>query len=175
MRCILLACCMLFSGCANWFALPLLQIPPAALGPACMVEQRVSFTRGDEQRSFDAVLDLSAQRLDLVATAVGVRLFTLNYDGASIAQGPGLPMPGGLPPEWIVNDLLYVFAPVAALQAALPVGWQVIDAEGVRQILKAGEPVVEISYSGADHWSGQALLEQKRLGYRLQIDSHKLE
>jgi hypothetical protein len=166
---------LLLSGCANWLALPLLKVAPAALGPARTVEQRVSFTRRDESRSFDSVVEISADRLDVVATAVGVRLFTLSYNGETLEEGAGLPMPGGLPPEWVINDLLYVFAPADALQSALPEGWLVLDAESSRQILKGGEPVIAVSYSGGDRWNGRALLEQKRLGYRLQIDSQVVE
>ncbi len=169
------AFCLLLGACASWLALPLLKIQPAALGVDRTVEQRVSFSRGDESRSFDSVVEISSDRLNVIATAVGVRLFTLSYDGRTLTQGAGLAMPGGLPPEWVLNDLLYVYTPADVLQAALPDDWRVVDEDGVRRLLESGKLVIEIRYAGADRWNGRAELEQKRLGYRLRIDSREPE
>ena len=176
MRAALLAACMLLlSGCASWIGPPLLQIPPAALGRERTLEQRVVFERQSERMSFESVLEIDAERLRMVATAMGLRLFSLDYDGHAIEQGAGLPMPRGLPPEWVVDDTLFVLAPTAALDAALPESWRLEDSGRQRRVFLGERLIVEVRRDSDDPDNGHAELIQHALGYRLSIDTREVE
>ncbi|WP_169307404.1 DUF3261 domain-containing protein [Chitiniphilus eburneus] len=169
-RAIAAACgAVLIAACAV-FSPPLWQLPPSALGEH-LAQQRLIITRNGETHALDAVVQSESGRLRIIGNALAVRLFTLDYDGTQVSEGPGVGLPAGLPPALIVNDLLAVHAPLPALRAALPEGWWADDTSGVRTVRDArGAAALTITYQGDDPWQGRSELVAAR-GYRIVIES----
>lgn len=174
---LMLASLLTLTACASFWlsgGLPLLQIPPSALPHPATVEQRLVISWPGEQRSIEAVLDIDDTRMSLIGMAMGVRLFSLDYDGQHMTETQSLPT--GLPAERMINDLLLVYTPADTLQKALPSGWLVQqDNSGQRTILRDGKVAIVISYSGgnaASHvWPQRVVLDNKALYYQLTIDT----
>lgn len=168
---------LILTGCAStWLAggLPLLQIPPSALPHPATLEQRLVISWPGDQRSIEAVLDINEQRMSLIGMAMGVRLFSMDYDGKQISETQSLP--SGMPAERMINDLLLIYTPVEQLQQALPTGWQVrSDSAEQRTILRDGKEVIVIHYSNnidqRSVWPHRVVLDNKARYYQLTIDT----
>ncbi|MDQ8022721.1 MAG: DUF3261 domain-containing protein [Moraxellaceae bacterium] len=172
----LLGCLLLvglLAACAPAGDTPLLRIPVSALGERTL-SQQVSITRGDTTRSFEAVVEIDASRLRLVASAVGLRLLALDYDGERLVISDNR-LPEGLPPAWIMNDMLYALTPLEVLRKALPAGWQVVDEEGSRVLLKDGQPAIDIEYGPGAPWNGSLRVQQRLGGYTLDIATAEVQ
>ncbi|GLS06367.1 hypothetical protein GCM10007860_35560 [Chitiniphilus shinanonensis] len=166
---VVLLAALLLTACAA-FAPALWRMPPAALGEH-LAQQRLVIERAGQVQALEVVLQSDATAVRLIGDALAVRLFTLDYDGARVVEGPGLGLPAGLPPALIVNDLLAVHAPLPALRAALPAGWQTDEAGGVRTVRDAhGRTMQTITYGDGAPWQGRSELVSAH-GYRLTIDS----
>lgn len=163
----------LLAACSPADEPQLLRMPVAALGERTL-NQQVSITRGGTTRSFDAVVEIDARRLRLVASGVGLRLLALDYDGERLAISDNR-LPEGLPPAWIMNDMLYALAPLETLRKALPAGWQVVDEEGSRILLKDGQPAIDIEYGPDAPWNGSLRVQQRLGGYTLDIVSAEVK
>ena len=71
----------------------------------------------------------------------------------------------------MLSDLQLVFWPIDAIAATLPAGWSLRDENG-RRVLRQGEAIVAtVDYPQPM----QARLEQRALGYTLDIDSSAIE
>ena len=71
----------------------------------------------------------------------------------------------------VLRDVQLVYWPLAAVAAALPTGWAVVDTPAGRSLSFEGQPQVQIDYSGTPRWKGRATLDNRREGYRLTIES----
>lgn len=157
----------------NWIPgdLPLLQIKPAELGAGRTAEQRLQLVWRGEARTLESVLDVSADSLQFIGTAMGLRLFSLDYDGHRIEQGLGAGLPAALPPERIMNDMLLIYAPEKDLRAALPAGWRLEIQQNSRLLMHGDDPVIEVIYHAAAPWRGRTILRHLQFSYQLTVDS----
>lgn len=103
------------------------------------------------QESVQALLEADGQELTLVALSpVGVRLFSLHYDGREIttaqtAMDERLP-----PPGQILTGVMLAYWPLERWLPVLPPGWTLRDQADQRLLLDpAGSRVVEIHYQQA--------------------------
>jgi hypothetical protein len=104
---------------------------------------------------------------------MGVRLFTIKYDGQTTTIDNTLPIPPQLTPERLLADLQLVFWPLETLQQPLATaGWQVSEATpGTRRLRHGTQLVAEVHYANTDPWSGRSWLVNLEHGYTLNIDS----
>ncbi|BCL77383.1 hypothetical protein JHS3_31190 [Jeongeupia sp. HS-3] len=167
---LLLSACLL-AGCATLLSggLPLLQLPPAAFGGERVLEQRLTMRWPGETRTLDVVASIDDERVSLVGLALGVRLFSLDYDGKLLRSSENVKM--ALPAERMLNDFLIVHAPLDALRAALPNGWHVNDSARRRVMQRDGKDAIIVDYSGDDRLQGRAQLANLPLHYQLTIDT----
>lgn len=157
------------SGTRAERAVPLLRMPPGSLGRTLNVQQQITVQypspQGEQTRDMLALLEADAAHTRLAAVAGGQVLARLDWDGHDLRVSKAPWAPPELLPERILSDLQLSLWPVAAIQAALPAGWRVEVASGVRQLRAGDEVVVEIRYPDAR----TTLFEQRRDGYRLTI------
>jgi hypothetical protein len=170
----LLSCAALLGACAllggRAFDHPaLLAIPPEILGERTVAQRLVISWPGGE-RSLEAALEISADRLRLVLMSFGMRVSTLEYDGQTLMETRHLPQaPSG---ARMMNDLLMIAAPLEALRAALPKEWTVTESAGRRVFTRNDATQITIRYAAATPWEGQVEFEQHALDYRLTLDSY---
>jgi len=160
------------AGCAAGFLpLPLLEVRPADLGPPRTIEQRLQLTRHGRSMVLDGVADVAATRVTLIATALGVRLYALEYDGRRVVRGPGGAAGGAPPPSVLLDDFLLLYAPTEVLAAALPDDLRLVADPGGRRLYRDARLLVAITYEGADPANGRSRLHNAALDYDLVVDS----
>jgi hypothetical protein len=165
---------LVLSGCGTQPSKPDrlgLKLPPAALGSAVSLQQNLSFEWQGHHGAFDAVLEVDAERLELVGLALGQRVLSLRYDGNTLKSWRHPMWPAHLCDEDVIEDLQLTLWPVESIREALPAGWR-IEESGLRRVLLAGDlPMILIEYSGAPRWLGRIELSNLRYRYRLTIRS----
>lgn len=170
----LLLVCLLLTAC-DWRDLPLLQIELAQLGPARVAQQRMLLTRGEETHVLENMLESGPDGLQVIGLAMGLRVYSFNYDGHKLQVGPGH-LPTGLSEQRIANDMLLIHMPAGTLAHALPNGWQIREEiDGIalknRKLQQDEETVVEVQYHAGAPWEGRSILVDHRHGYQLILDS----
>ncbi|MBB6093396.1 hypothetical protein HNQ60_002274 [Povalibacter uvarum] len=151
-------------------------VAPSALGAERSVNQVVRGAIGSREMTLNCVVTVKDGQMTVVGlSAMGVRLFTIHYDGRDVQSEQSLPTPEQLTPRRLLADLQFVFWPAAALQQPLKQqGWDVSDSSGTRRLRRDGNLVAEAHYGGDDPWSGRSWLVNLEYGYSLQIDSKAL-
>lgn len=145
-------------------------LPPSALGTERTANQIVRGAFGEREATLQCAVIVRGNDLTVVGlTTLGVRMFTIRYDGREVHQEQALPLPSQLTPERLLADLELVYWPLAALQAA---GWEASEPfSQTRRLRRAGRLIAEVHYDGADPWRGRAWLVNLEHGYTLSIDS----
>jgi hypothetical protein len=150
------------------------RLPLADLGAPRTLTQRVVGSFGGQERTLRFELELTPDRLALVAlTPLGVPVFALTYDGAASTvktYAKDIPLPAA---DWILDDVLIANAPEAALRAALmDKNYLLRQRAGTREVVDAdGRTVMRIRYAapGAGPWGSDLVLDDDVLRYRLDI------
>ena len=177
-----LSAALLLSGCA---ALPAAKTPaptfpllaPATLGTSRSVQQILHVAYGDQEATLNAVLTATPGHLQVIAlNAMGLRLFTVDYDAAGLKaeRMPGLPEQ--IDPARVLADLQLAFWPLAALQtAAQGTDWQISEPYfGTRRLKRAGRLIAEVHYADNHPWRGRLWLANYEFGYSLAVESAAL-
>jgi hypothetical protein len=147
--------------------------PPSAAGERA-VSQVVRGAFGARELTLRCVVAVKDGVMSVVGlNAMGVRLFTLSYDGKVVRTDKGVTAPDAITPERLLADLQLVFWPLASLQQTLrPAGFELNEpAPGTRRLRRGDRLVAEVHHAGPDPWHGRAWLVNLEFGYTLQIDS----
>jgi len=152
-------------------------VAPASLGSDRVVNQVVRAAFGARELTFNCVVTVKDGTMTLVGlNSLGVRLFTIRYDGKAVQSEAAPAMSGPLVPERLLADLQLVYWPLPSLAQPMAVaGWQLSEpATGLRRLRRGEQLVAEAHYSSEDPWSGRSWLVNFEFGYSLQIDSQAL-
>ena len=151
-------------------------VAPATLGSERVVSQVVRGAFGSHEATFNCVVTVKDGAMAVIGTnSLGLRLFTIRYDGKAVQSEMAPAMTGQLPPARLLADLQLVFWPLASLVEPMgQAGWQLSEAPGMRRLRHGEQLVAEAHYSGQDPWSGRSWLVNFEYGYSLQIDSQAL-
>ncbi|HMB57061.1 MAG TPA: DUF3261 domain-containing protein [Arenimonas sp.] len=144
---------------------PLLRLSPASLGHALALQQQLSFSFGDQQRSMDALLEVDAQEVRLAVQAMGQSALRLRWDGKALEQSRANWLPPTLQGERVLSDLQLAYWPMAEIQAALPSGWTLSEIQGRRELHHDAQLIATISYPEANRIE----IDEAVDGYRLSI------
>ena len=142
------------------------------------VSQVVRGQVGDRVMTLSCVVTIKGEQMSVIGlNALGVRLFTLRYDGKLVSVEKSAGLPEQFKPEWLLADLQFVFWPLASLQGPLTAaGFEIIEpASGRRQLRRGGQLIAEAQYPGADPWAGRSSLVNLEYNYSLQIESGMAE
>jgi hypothetical protein len=164
----------LLAGCATAPPAPArlgLKLAPAALGESIALQQHLKVERDGRTDELDAALEVDAQHIELVGLAFGQRVLSLHHDGRELISWRHVMLPAQVRAEDVLEDMQLTLWPAAAIAAALPPGWRIVD-DGLHRVLYLGDTVVTtITYSSMPRWSGTVVLENLRYHYRLTIQS----
>ena len=182
MRPLILLASLLLAACQTLpppAALPPLQLAPAAFGAELSLAQRLTVTDAPDdpngavtERQLDTLLQVDAQQLLLAGLAVGQRVVTMPWDGRELQVKRHPMLPAAVDPARVLRDIALVFAPLPALQAALPTGWTLDESRNERTLRQAGEARLTVRYL-----DGRARVEidNRAEHYQLRIESRPLE
>ncbi len=182
MRIGLAAIAIFLSACAHEQTVQLAPemfpvLPPATLGAERSVQQVLSVAYADQESTLSVVLDVTQSHLQVIGlSAVGVRLFTIDYDGEHLKSEklPGLPEQ--IDARRMLADLQLALWPLTALQAATQNSTYAIGepTAGTRRVKRGGKLYEEVHYAGADPWSGKLWLSNYEFGYSIAVESAPL-
>ncbi len=156
--------------------LPLLA--PSTLGTSRSAQQVLHAKYGDQVSTLSAVLQVTPAQLRVIAlNAVGIRVFTLVYDGVSVQAETVPGLPEQIDPERVLADLQLALWPLPALRAvALGSPWEVTEpADGTRLLKHGGKLFADVRYEGGSPWNGKLTLTNHTFGYSLTVESRPLE
>lgn len=170
----------LLAGCASRppapSGLPLLRLPPAALGSARFaLSQRLSVTRLDRPdappQRVEVQLQLNASALLLAGFAFGQRVLLMQWDGQELTVQRHPMLPAEVDTDRMLRDLCLSFWPAQAVRAALPQGWSWEASATGQELRQDGQARLVVSRPGANIVEIVNLAE----GYRLLIESQPQE
>lgn len=178
MKSLLIAALVLLASCASTPPLVMQDSSWPLLSPVSLSQARqvTQLLRGDyNENSFNlrSVVTVDAQQLTVIGlTSVGLRAFTLKYDGNNLSEERAPQVPATLQPRQLLNDLQLIFWPLSALQEAWqPDGGQVSEPyPGTRRLHRNGMLLAEVHYA-ADPWNGRVWLRHFDHPYSLYIES----
>jgi hypothetical protein len=151
-------------------AAPQLRLAPALLGHALNLQQHLSLQAPGHEQQLDVLLEADDHHVQLGVLAMGQLAARLDWDGTTLTQERAPWLPQAVSGARILSDLQLTLWPVAAIQAALPAGWRLVEEGGVRT-LSEGDAVVTV----ITRRSPQVVeLEQRREHFRLRVESREL-
>lgn len=148
----------------------MLSLPtPPGYPESASLFQTATGRKDDRKVAFQAALELSPQRVDVVILApAGPRVLSISWTGAGVVEDRSLIAPDGLTGLNILGDIFVSLWPLAAVRDALPAGVTVEEAGGVRRIATDGRIVLEVS-TGPD--GKQQTLHNHDFGYQMTIQT----
>lgn len=152
-------------------------VPPASVGGEREANQIVHGAFGSREMTIDCILTVHGDKLTVIGlTALGVRAFTLHYDGRQVEVDNDLPVPAQLTPERLLADIQLVFWPASVLKPVLQKsGWQLTEPySGTRRLKQGDKLIAEIHYGSSDPWKGKSWLVNLQYNYTLGIESNSL-
>ncbi|TMS59696.1 DUF3261 domain-containing protein [Imbroritus primus] len=151
---------------------PLLRLPPQSLGRTLAERQRVTVTAPQRApQILDVLLEADAQSVRLALLQMGQVAARLVWDGTSVQVTQSRWWPREVSAERILSDLQMALWPMAAIQAALPEPWNVVQ-EGQTRVLRHGTMPEMIMQTVAPHVTE---VRYVRGGWQLQIESQSLQ
>jgi hypothetical protein len=157
---------------ADW---PLLS--PASLGQSHQISQVLRGDYAEHSFSLRSVVTVDATQLTVIGvTSMGLRAFTLKYDGEHLSEGRAPQVPDALQAKQLLNDLQLAFWPLTELQKS----WHAAGGElsepypGTRRLYRTGTLLAEVHYA-SDPWHGRVWLRHFDYPYSLLIESSPLE
>jgi len=155
--------------------LPLLA--PATLGQSHQVTQLLRGEYNEQTFTLRCVITVDANQLTVIGvTSMGLRAFTLKYDGEHLSEQRAPQVPDALHEDRLLNDLQLAYWPLPVLQKS----WQAQGVEvsepypGTRYLKRAGKLLAEVHYA-ADPWNGRVWLMHYDFPYKLFIETSPLE
>ena len=154
------------------------RLAPSSLGVTLTANQVLRVAVGEREATLNCVVAVTPQNITIVGvTALGIRAFTVKFDGEHVTADAQTAVPQALPPERLVNDLQLVYWPLATLQKALARSdWQVSEPAPFTRRLRRGDRLVaEVHYSAANAWNSRTWVVNFENDYTLNIESQRLE
>ena len=149
-------------------------VAPSSLGTNRAVSQIVRGAFGPRDMTMNCVVTVKDGTMTVVGlSAMGLRVFTIRYDGTTTTVDNTLPVPPQLTPERLLADLQLVHWPLQTLAAPMrAAGWELTEpAPGTRRLRRDDRVIVEVHYATSDPWQGRTWLVNLEHGYTLSIES----
>lgn len=169
--CLLLASCASTRMPAPLVQLPTLQLAPSALPQPLQLQQRLQFRFGTHERELDALLEADGSQVRLAVQAMGQTGVRMVWDGTTLEQTRAPWLPPQVRGERVLDDLQFALWPAAAIRAALPAGWTLVDSGGERRLEQGGKAWLLVEPLP----DGRVRLRNLAEGYELVIESLDME
>jgi hypothetical protein len=150
---------------------------PAWPGPRLALTQVVNGQAEDKSYSARFEVEFDHDRLALVALShAGAPLFQMQLSDGSLQLRTQLAAGSGLRPAWVLSDIGLAYWPPDILAGVLRrKGLKLVEGADTRIVNDAdGQTVVVIRYGGAERLRAAIHLENRRLGYQLDIQTRAI-
>lgn len=111
-------------------------------------QQLLKFKYKNQENSLITLIDIKQNQLKVIGlTALGIRLFEIEYDGQNIKTKQNIFVKELPAPQQVLSDIMLSILPTQQWQAVLPEGWQLIDNQLHRKLLnEKQETIIDITY-----------------------------
>jgi hypothetical protein len=148
---------------------------PQALGYRVTAEQLVSAHYRGDAFVWEAHIDVSPERLEIVGLdGFGRRAFTMNWRDNALSYEAASWLPTTIKPGNVLADIALLYWPQKAVQAALAgSGALVTTTTAGRSVTFDGTEILHVDYddAGSSAWNGTVHLRNLAFGYQLDIQS----
>ena len=180
---LILALTTLISACAHqseqpkaWLTKQInIKLPSPKFNQPYHDQQLLKFKYHNQENSIITLVDANQNQLKVVAlSALGVRLFELEYDGKNVKTKQNIFVKELPPPEQVLSDILFSILPTKEWQSSLPKGWILVDNEFNRILSDdKNEPILTITYQEklSDQIRKPIRIEHQIFGYQIIIQS----
>ncbi|MCX8573712.1 MULTISPECIES: DUF3261 domain-containing protein [unclassified Gilliamella] len=180
---LILALTTLISACAHqseqpkaWLTKQInIKLPSPKFNQPYHDQQLLKFKYHNHENSIITLVDANQNQLKVVAlSALGVRLFELEYDGKNVKTKQNIFVKELPPPEQVLSDILFSILPTKEWQSSLPKGWILVDNEFNRILSDdKNEPILTITYQEklSDQIRKPIRIEHQIFGYQIIIQS----
>ena len=170
-----LACAGVLAGCASAPRVapaspPQLRLAPALLGHPLNLQQHLTLQSPGREQQLDVLLEADAQHVRMGVLALGQVAARLDWDGTTLTQSKAPWWPEAVSGERILSDLQLSLWPAAAIQAALPPGWRLVEAGDTRTLTQDDQVVTVVTRMAPLRLE----LDQRREHFKLKIESREL-
>ena len=147
------------------------------LGSSHDVTQVLRGAFGGHDVTLQCAVTVTPANITIVGlTALGLRAFTVKYDGVHLEAERAPQVPEFFKPEQLLNDFQLVFWPLPALEKVLEgTDWHVSEPHAGTRRLRSGDRLVaEVHYADANAWAGRAWIAHFDIPYTISIESRLL-
>ena len=149
---------------------PQLRLAPALLGRPLNLQQHLTLQAPGRDQQLDVLLEADAHHVQMGVLAMGQVAARLEWDGTTLNETRAPWWPQAVSGSRILSDLQLTLWPVAAIQAALPAGWRLVEDGNVRTLTQDGDVVAVITRTSPL----VVELDQRREHFKLKIESRDL-
>ena len=162
-------------GCATTAAPPApeleLRLSPASLGKSLALQEHLRVEARGKVLELEALLEVDASEVRLALLTMGRVAARLIWDGRKLTEQHSAGWPSHVSAARILTDLQFVHWPPDVIAAALPHGWVLHDADGLRELRWHESLIASARTAGAasidlDNWAD---------GYHMRIVSVPLQ
>ena len=115
------------------------------------------------------IVDVSKERLTVVGSSLGLRVFTLSYDGTRVAEGFGLGLPFYIPNRIVVDDVTLILTSKEILKDSLPAGCSLYIEDNLEKIYCGDQLVVSVKKIQLTNGNTEIFLNRSVPEYQLKI------
>lgn len=173
---------MLVSACATktqseaWLTKEVkINLPMINLKQNYHDQQLLKFKYNDQENSIITLVDVNDNQLKVVGlSALGIRLFEIEYNGELINSKNNIFVKELPPPEQVLSDIMLSILPISEWQTVLPQGWQLVDRDLHRTLSDDKQQIiVDITYTekASKHIRKPIQIEHHIFGYQITIQS----
>ena len=156
-------------GCVSDFTGQPISLKLNGLGKPRVLMMQTQIIRGKDSYSIDMIVDVSKERLTVVGSSLGLRIFTLSYDGARVAEGFGLGLPFYIPNRLVVDDVKLILTSEEILKDSLPAGCSLYIEENIEKIYCGDQLVVSVKKIQLTNGNTEIFLNRSVPEYQLKI------
>jgi hypothetical protein len=149
---------------------PRLRLAPALLGHPLALQQHLTLQAPGHDQQLDVLLEADATHVQMGLVAMGQVAARLDWDGVTLTEDRAPWWPQAVSGSRILSDLQLTLWPVAAIQAALPPGWLLVESGDTRTLSDRGAVVTVVTRTAPQ----VVEIEQRREHFRLKIESRDL-
>lgn len=138
-------------------------------------QQLLKFKYKNMENSIIAIVDISNNQLKVIGlSALGIRLFEIDYDGKLVKTKHNIFVKELPAPEQVLSDIMLSILPTQDWLTVLPAGWQIVDNELHRTLLNnKQETIIDITYAEQPSTKIRKpiQIEHHIFGYKIAIQS----